>query len=143
MKIVIAFCMFCTAGLLFGVESIAIVKNVNGSAHVKREGSYLNLVKGADLQIGDILQTADQSSVGFTFNDGTVMSVGPKSMMVLTKYLFQPSSNGYEFDVTLKKGTAAYESGKLGTLAPKNVVFKIPQGSVGIRGTKFIVDVEE
>jgi hypothetical protein len=45
--------------------------------------------------------------------------------------------------MTLSKGTAAVETGKIGKLAPKNISFKVPQGSVGIRGTKFIVDVEE
>jgi hypothetical protein len=35
------------------------------------------------------------------------------------------------------------ETGKIGKLAPQNFAFQIPQGTIGIRGTKFIVDVEE
>ncbi|MDD2370151.1 MAG: FecR domain-containing protein [Sulfuricurvum sp.] len=143
MKNLIGFCILCSAVLVWGGESIAIAKNVKGTVQVKRDGTYLNVVKGSDLQAGDILQTSDNSAVGLTFNDGSVLSIGAKSMMELNKYLFKPSSNEYDFDVTLKKGTAAFESGKIGKLAPQKVAFRVPQGSIGIRGTKFLVDVEE
>ncbi|HQS66731.1 MAG TPA: FecR domain-containing protein [Sulfuricurvum sp.] len=141
-KMIIALVMLFSIGL-WGGESIAIVKSVNGNAQIKRDSAYLNLVRGSELQTGDIVQTSDKASVGLVFNDGTVLSVGPKSMLELNKYLFKPSSKEYDFDVTLKKGTTAYESGKLGKLAPEKVAFRVPQGSIGVRGTKFIVDVEE
>lgn len=143
MKIVIGFYLLCTAVFVWGGENIAIAKSVNGNVQVKRDSVYLNVVRGSELQSGDIVQTSDNASVGLVFNDGTVLSVGPKSMLELNKYLFKPSSKEYDFDVTLKKGTTAYESGKLGKMAPQKVAFRVPQGSIGIRGTKFIVDVEE
>lgn len=143
MKIVIGFCLLCTAGLVWGGENIAIAKSVNGDVQVKRENAYMNVVRGSELQSGDIVQTSNNASVGLVFNDGTVLSVGPKSILELNKYLFKPSSKEYDFDVTLKKGTTAYESGKLGKMAPQKVAFRVPQGSIGIRGTKFVVDVEE
>lgn len=128
---------------LWGGESIAIVKNLKGSVLAKQEGIYKNIEKGASLQSGDILQTSDKSSIGVAFNDGTVISLGPKTLFVVNQYRFKPSANEYDFDMTLTKGTAAVETGKIGKLAPQKVTFKIPQGSVGIRGTKFIVEVEE
>jgi hypothetical protein len=133
----------CVAISVWGSENIAIVKNVKGSVLAKHEGVYAKVEKGASLQSGDVLQTSDNSSVGMAFNDGTVVALGPKSLFVVNKYRFKPSESEYDFDMTLSKGTAAVETGKIGKLAPKNVSFKIPQGSVGIRGTKFIVEVEE
>jgi len=44
--------------------------------------------------------------------------------------------------VTLPKGTIVFESGKIGKLAPEKVTIKVPQGIIGIRGTKFIVEAE-
>jgi hypothetical protein len=143
MKIVIGFYLLCTAVFVWGGENIAIAKSVNGNVQVKRENTYMNVVRGSELQSGDIVQTLNNASVGLVFNDGTVLSIGPKSILELNKYLFKPSSKEYDFDVTLKKGTSAYESGKLGKMAPQKVAFRVPQGSIGIRGTKFIVDVEE
>lgn len=143
MKVVIGFYLLCTAVFVWGGENIAIAKSVNGNVQVKRDTAYLNVLRGSELQSGDIVQTSNNASVGLVFNDGTVLSVGPKSMLELNKYLFKPSSKEYDFDVTLKKGTTAYESGKLGKMAPQKVAFRVPQGIIGIRGTKFVVDVEE
>jgi len=143
MKISLALSIVAMASSLWGAESVAIVKNLKGDVLVKQGGDYKSIERGSYLQSGDILQTGDNSSVGVAFNDGTMISLGPKSLFVVSQYRFKPSANEYDFDMTLSKGTAAVETGKIGKLAPQNVSFKIPQGSVGIRGTKFIVEVEE
>lgn len=128
---------------LWSAENIAIVKNISGEVLLKHEGGFKPIEKGSFLYAGDVLQTSDQSSVGVIFNDGTVVSLGAKSVFAVNTYRFKPSAKDYEFDVGLLKGNAAVETGKIGKLAPQNFSFKIPQGTVGIRGTKFIVDVEE
>lgn len=143
MKINTALSIVLIAVSLWGGENIAIVKSVKGNVLAKHGETYKSIEKGAYLQSGDILQTADNSSIGVVFNDGTVISLGPKSLFVISKYRFKPSANEYDFDIDLFKGTAAVETGKIGKLAPQNVAFRVPQGSVGIRGTKFIVEVEE
>ncbi|MFY9142352.1 FecR family protein [Sulfuricurvum sp.] len=143
MKIRVGLSAIVLAASLWGAQGIAIVKNLKGNVLIKQEGVYKSLEKGTYLQAGDILQTADNSSVGVVFNDGTVISLGPKSLFVVNRYRFKPSANEYDFDMTLSKGTVAVETGKIGKLAPQNVSFKVPQGSVGIRGTKFIIEVEE
>lgn len=143
MKISTALSIMVLAASVWGSDGIAIVKSLKGNVLIKEGSAYKPVQKGAYLRSGDILQTADESSVGVAFNDGTVISLGPKSLFVVNQYRFKPSANEYDFDMTLSRGTAAVETGKIGKLAPQNVSFKIPQGSVGIRGTKFIVEVEE
>jgi hypothetical protein len=128
---------------LWSAENIAIVKNVSGEVVVKHEGTVKPIEKGSFLYAGDVLKTSDKSSVGVIFNDGTGVSLGSKSTFMVNTYRFKPASNDYAFDMSLKKGNAAVETGKIGKLAPQNFAFQIPQGTIGIRGTKFIVDVEE
>ncbi|HEX5329786.1 FecR family protein [Sulfuricurvum sp.] len=128
---------------LWSAENIAIVKNVSGQVLVKHDVSFVPIKKGSFLYAGDVLQTSDKSSVGVIFNDGTVISLGAKSTFMVNTYRFKPSANDYAIDMGLSKGNAIVETGKIGKLAPQNFSFKIPQGTVGIRGTKFIVDVEE
>ena len=142
MKQLFVLSLFFTAGLLLASDDIAMAKSVTGEVKVKRDGAYVAVAQGTNLRVGDLLVTSENSNIGLTFNDGTLISVGQKSMLQLNKYLFEPSSNKYDFDVMLEKGTVVFESGKLGKLAPEKVVFRVPQGSVGIRGTKFLVDVE-
>jgi len=41
------------------------------------------------------------------------------------------------------RGTAAYLSGMVGKLSPESVRFETPVASVGIRGTKLLVKIDE
>jgi hypothetical protein len=123
-------------------ESIAIIKSVQGEAFIKRNQSIITIHKGEDILSSDIIQTKTNATVGLSFNDGTLISVGPKSTLVIEEYLFDPYKSNYRFDLSLKKGTAAFESGKIGKLAPEKVHFKVSQGVIGIRGTKFLVEAE-
>lgn len=123
-------------------EPIAIIKSVKGEVSVKRNNAYIPAQKGESLLVKDLIQTGDGSTIGLSFNDGTVISLGPKSMLVVDDYLFKPASNEYNFDLNLKKGTSVFESGKIGKMAPQKVTFRVPQGSIGIRGTKFLVEAE-
>lgn len=128
---------------LWSGENIAIVKSVSGEVLVKHETDFKPIGKGSFLYAGDVLQTADKSSVGVIFNDGTTLSLGAKTTFAVNTYRFKPAANDYAFDMSLIKGNAAVETGKISKLSPQNFSFKIPQGTVGIRGTKFIADVEE
>ena len=123
-------------------ENIAIVKNVTGKVYAKRAKVEVELSIGNQLQKGDILITQKDSSVGVIFHDGTLLSLGENSVLSIDKYLFKPSKNQFAFDLNMKKGLATFESGKIGKLAPKTVHFRVPEGTIGIRGTKFYVEVK-
>ena len=90
----------------------------------------------------DELKTSKNTNVGLSFNDGTRIALGSNSHFKIDGYLFAPAHNDFRFDMTLASGTALMESGKIGKLAPQKVSIKAPQGIIGIRGTKFIVEVE-
>lgn len=123
-------------------ESVAFIKSAQGDAVVKRENTVIPAQKGVALFTKDILQTGASGSIGVSFNDGTRIAVGSKSVLVIDNYLFAPSQKDFRFDLNLQKGTAVFESGKISKLAPEKVHFKVPQGVIGIRGTKFVVEAE-
>lgn len=127
---------------LMAAESVAFVKSVQGESTLKRENVTRALQKGEKLFAHDVIQTAQKSTVGISFNDGTRIALGSKSTLAIDEYLFEPSQKSFRFDLTLSKGRAVFESGKIGKLAPEKVSFKVPQGVVGIRGTKFVVEAE-
>lgn len=143
MKMIVALYLGFAAVLLWGAESIAVVKSVKGSVQAKREGVYQAIKTGAFLEEGDIVLTGENSSAGVSFSDGTLIALGPKSVFAVNKYRFRPASGEYDFDVSMVRGNSLVETGKIGKLAPKKVRFNVPQGYIGIRGTKFIVSVEE
>jgi hypothetical protein len=123
-------------------ESVAFIKSVQGNAIVKRDNTVVLAQKGVSLFSNDVLQTGSDGAIGISFNDGTRIALGSKSILVIDDYFFAPSQKDFRFDLSLQKGTAVFESGKISKLAPEKVHFKVPQGVIGIRGTKFVVEAE-
>jgi len=135
--LVFAFCSPVNAN-----DGIAIVKSTAGKVSVKRLDDTLPIKPKDRLLVGDILITGGNSRVGIIFHDGSVLALEENSFFRIKEFVFQPIEDKFDFKLFLKKGTALFESGKIGTLSPKSFRFEIPQGTVGIRGTKFLVEVK-
>lgn len=126
----------------FLLASVAIVKTTTGTVEVKRDTKAIELKVGSSLENGDIIMTKSKSSVGITFDDGSRISLGEKAIFVIKRFKVKPEKKEFDMDVYLKKGKAVFSSGKIGKLSPKSVKFRIPEGIIGIRGTKFAVEVK-
>ena len=135
------FVIFVFTSSLFSGD-VAIVKKVSGDVFAKHSQTMKKLSIGQKIQEYDIIITKQNSSVGMIFEDGTIVSLGENSVLSINKYLFRPSLKEFSFDVDMRKGLATYESGKMGKLSPESVKFRIPEGTIGIRGTKFYVEVK-
>lgn len=124
------------------LADVGIVKKLKGTVEVTRAKKVILLKKGSRLQNGDMIITKSKSSIGIIFDDGTRVSLGAKAIFVINKFIVKPSKKKYDVDLDLKKGKAVFSSGKVGKLAPKSVKFRIPEGIIAIRGTKFAVEVK-
>ncbi len=142
-KIVTAIIMFSFFSIALFANPVATIKSAEGDVKAVRGGESIALKKSDKLLQGDVIETAADSSAGIIFNDGTALSIGPKSLISIDSYVFEPTQQQYDFKLNMKKGLANFESGKIGKLAPEAVEFKIPDGVIGIRGTKFFVEVKE
>ncbi len=126
----------------FASNGIAIVKQVQGDVTVKHDGEVSRINQGDELNEGDTLITGKDSHVGVIFHDGSILSLKENSFLKVKNFVFQPIEQKFNFKLSLKKGTALFESGKIGTLAPENFSLEVPAGTIGIRGTKFLVEVK-
>lgn len=121
----------------------ALVKSVTGKVHVVRKDGALDLAAGMPLYASDRLVSEKGASAGLAFRDGTLLTLGPAADIELRNYVFEPSTAKYAFAVYLAKGSAVYESGKIGRIDPAAVRVETPTATVGVRGTRFIVQAEE
>lgn len=143
-KTFLAFSVYLlTASFAFAETHIGDFKSVSGTVSVTRQGARVVPEAGSPLMQGDILVTGQDGKSGVSFMDGTRVAVGPNSELVVAEYRFVPLDKEYAFDMQLRKGEAAYASGRMGKLAPEAVKFSTPQTSLGIRGTTFVVRVEQ
>ena len=123
-------------------STIATVQKVGGMATVIREGRTISAKIGLEIYQNDTLRTGSEGSIGVVFNDETLLSLGPESVLVIDEFVFAPRQAKFSIAIRMVKGTFAYLSGLIAKLAPESAQIKTPTSSIGIRGTKFVARVE-
>lgn len=122
-------------------EQVAHLKNVSGQVDIIRNSISTQAVAGDLLLQKDTIKTKS-GTAGIIFIDGTLLSIGPDSEVKINAYVFEPKNEKYSFELFMQKGSAMYSSGKLGKIAPKSINLQTPRATIGIRGTKLILEVE-
>jgi hypothetical protein len=130
-------------GMAFAADNfVAQVSQFNGSVSIKRGAKIINVEKGARLKTKDSLSTGGDGSIGIIFKDETTLSLGPNSELIIQEYVFEPDHSNFSFVVSLLKGTASYVSGLIARLSPDSARIITPSASIGVRGTKFVIEVD-
>lgn len=124
-------------------NDVGQVKTAKGSVHVERDGKLLPASVGMPIRQADSLVTGADGAVGVTFSDNSLLSTGPNSVLVVDRYNFDSTTHAGRFDASLKKGTLAVVSGKMVKQSPDAMKVRTPAAIMGVRGTEFIVQVEE
>lgn len=140
-----AFCVLLSISLPAMADEAAIgyVKTVKGDAMVINGSQQTKAEVGTPVVTGSKLKTGANSSMGVTFKDNTVMSFGPNTELTVDEYLYSPNKGKLKLGATMAKGTLAYLSGAIAKIKPDAVTVKTPTGTIGVRGTHFVVKVEE
>ena len=122
--------------------AIGSIQKANGTAAVIRQGQTIPAQPGLKIRMNDTLRTGADGSIGVVFQDETLLSLGPETLLSIDEYVFAPKQGKFSIVLKMLKGTAVYLSGLISKLAPDSARFETPSASVGIRGTKFAVKVE-
>jgi hypothetical protein len=123
-------------------STIATVQKVSGIADVVRQGRTISAKIGLQIYQNDTLRTGRDGSFGVVFNDDTLLSLGPESILVIDEFVFAPRQGKFSIAIRMLKGTVAYFSGLISKLAPESAHIETPTSSIGIRGTKFVARIE-
>jgi len=110
---------------------------------IERNGQTLPAEAGARLQPADVLKTGADGSVGITMSDNSLLSAGPNSVLVLDKYEFDSTTSQGQFDASLQKGSLAVISGRIAKQSPDAMKVRTPSSILGVRGTEFVVSVND
>ena len=138
-----------TAILLFVFAAAATaadvgeVKVVKGTAHIERGAERIAVRPGLPVQPSDKVVTGADGTVGITFSDNSLLSIGPDSRFAIDRYVFDSTTHAGQFDSTLSKGTLAVVSGKMVKQSPESMKVRTPSSIMGVRGTEFVVKVDE
>ena len=137
------------AVVLFSISAAALaadageIKVVRGSAHIERGAERLPAKVGMPVQEADRVVTGIDGTVGITFADNSLLSIGPSSNFAIDRYVFDTTTHAGKFDSTLSKGTLAVVSGKMVKQSPDAMQVRTPSAIMGVRGTEFVVKVAD
>ncbi|MBH61292.1 MAG: hypothetical protein CL569_02350 [Alphaproteobacteria bacterium] len=136
--------MLSTIGTAWAADDgIADIKTVEPDAAIIIKGFEEVAAPGDPVTENDVITTGPTGSVGMTFTDHSRISLGPNSEFRVSEYLFAPDRSTYSFVSNLSKGTMEYASGLVGKLAPETARVETPAGTIGIRGTRFLVRIAD
>ena len=123
-------------------EAIGGIKTSSGEVSIVRGSARLPATVGTAVHRDDVLVTGADGSLGVTFRDETRMSIGPNTEIALDQYVFAPAEENYSLVTRITRGTLFYVSGLIAKLSPETAKVITPGGTIGARGTSFVVRVE-
>lgn len=127
----------------FSADSAGTIKRVTGLVEVERGAEKLTAAPGMHLFVNDKVRTGTDGAVGITLRDETLLSAGANSLLSLDKFDFNQTTYEGAMQTSLKKGKLAVATGKLAKASPKSVEFHTPNSILGVRGTEFVMEVNE
>jgi hypothetical protein len=124
-------------------SDVGEIKVLKGAAHIERGAQRIALRMGMPVQQADKVVTGADGTVGITFTDNSLLSIGPDSVFAIDRYVFDTTTHAGQFDSTISRGTLAVISGKMVKQSPESMKIRTPSSIMGVRGTEFVVKVDE
>jgi len=136
------FLIFLTALMMAPASAqIARIKHSAGNAAIERGSNRLPAVPGRQLFAGDRLVTGKDGRISLSFIDNTRFAIGPNSSVSVSEFQYDRTRQRGSFLTKVDRGSLAVVSGKIAKSGPDAMKVRTPNTLLGVRGTKFIIDV--
>jgi hypothetical protein len=121
---------------------IAQIKTLSGEAAIVHDGVSNPAQPGSHIYTNDTLTTGPGASMGVTFTDNTTMSLGAESRLTVDEFVYDVANGDASFGASVLGGVMSMVSGDIAKMHPENAHINTPLATIGIRGTRFVVRVE-
>ncbi len=134
--------------LIFVILTFASVANANNNSFVGVIGAAIGDIKnqkneslsnGSKIFFGDTIISKSKSNAQILFLDQTVLTLGEETELTIDEFVYDPNSQDGSFVSTVKTGTVKFITGQISKKNPDNLEVKVPAGTLGARGTEFVV----
>lgn len=134
------------SGLLLAGQvwaDIGSVTELSGSAIIKRGKETITVAKGTTVATNDKIETKN-GKVRIIFKDNTNVQVTEHSSLVIDDFVYDPkNAAGGKLNLKAAAGTVRYASGAIAGANPNAVNIKTPTAAIAVRGTDFVMAVNE
>ena len=122
---------------------IARVKSSVGVAAIERGAARLPAKPGLQLNPGDRLVTGKDGRISLSFIDNTRFSVGPNSRVAVSEFVYDRTRQQGTFLTQVDRGSLGIVSGHIAKSGRDAMKVRTPNSLLGVRGTRFIVEVSK
>tara|TARA_B110000858_G_scaffold197837_1_gene261017 strand:+ start:3740 stop:4873 length:1134 start_codon:yes stop_codon:yes gene_type:complete len=124
------------------IGEIAQLKGKEGGAAIERDNSEISAEKGTGIQMDDTAVTAN-SAMTINFIDDTRVDITEHSRLIIDDFVYDPSTGKGSLGLKASLGTIRYASGQIAKNSRQRVRIRTPSATIGVRGTDFIMVVDE
>lgn len=121
---------------------IGTVTELKGSGEIVRESNIIGNTEGIPLESMDTART-EKGVMRLDFIDDTRVDVIENSILVIDDFVYDPSNGTGKLDMRAALGTVRYASGQIAKNSRQNVRVRTPSATISVRGTDFIMVVDE
>ena len=100
------------------------------------------LSNGSKIFFGDTIVSNNNSNAQILFLDQTILTLGEDTELTIDEFIYDPNSHDGSFVSNVKSGTVKFITGQISKKNPENLEVKFPSGTLGARGTEFVVLAE-
>ena len=97
------------------------------------------LTTGSKIYFGDTILVKAKSNAQILLLDETALTVGEKSELTIDEFIYDPKTKIGKIVSNIKIGTVRIITGEISKKNPDNLEVNVPTGSIGARGTEFVV----
>ena len=122
---------------------IGSVVDLSGTAVIKRGKETITVAKGTLVETNDKVETKN-GVVNIKFKDDTSVKVTENSSLIIDDFVYDPkNASGGKLSLKAASGTVRYVSGNIAHNNPNSVKINTPTASIAVRGTDFVMAVDE
>ena len=134
--------------LIFVTLTFTSVANASNNSFVGVIGAAIGDIKnqknerlsnGSKIFFGDTIISKSKSNAQILFLDQTVLTLGEETELTIDEFVYDPNSQDGSFVSTVKTGTVKFITGQISKKNPDNLEVKVPAGTLGARGTEFVI----
>lgn len=135
--------LLLSAGANADESIVGYIKTVSPEAFLTVNNRTELAKIGSPVYTGTTIRTSPEGTLGLALKDDTLLSFGPDTEFQLSEFVYQPSENRLQLTMSIMKGTLQYISGVISKLKPEAIKLKTPTSIIGVRGTRFVVKVDD
>lgn len=133
--------------LLFSTPSLAAIDagsvgSIKGSGVLERGNDVITGDTGVTVQMQDTAVTAN-GRMRIDFLDETRVDLTEHARLTIDEFVYDPANDIGSLSIKASLGGVRYASGQIAKRYRQNVKIKTPSATIGVRGTDFIMVVDE